>query len=107
MITKINRMVKWLMAGVFISCVSEPKDAVMQDQLPAIYPDYIGVTIPAEIAPLNFNVVDREADAVDVVVRGSKGGELHVQGDFADFGGGEFVAEFVRGWKGVDWDVSL
>ena len=43
------------------------------------------MTVPAEIAPLNFNAVDGEADAVDVVVRGSKGGELHVQGDYADF----------------------
>jgi hypothetical protein len=57
----------------------------MQDALPAIYPDYVGVTIPAEIAPLNFNSVEADIDCMDVVVRGSKGGELHVQGDEADF----------------------
>lgn len=29
------------------------------------------------------------------------------EGDFADFGYGEFVTEFVSGWEGVDRDVSL
>ncbi len=55
------------------------------DRLPDIYPDYIGVTIPADIAPLNFNVGDESIAQVDVVVRGSKGGELHAYGDYADF----------------------
>ena len=69
-----------------LSCSSGPENPTMVDQLPAIYPDYIGVTIPAEIAPLNFNIIAAEdIDMVDVVVRGSKGGELHVQGDIADF----------------------
>ena len=69
----------WLMA----SCNSTPENVSKVDQLPNIYPDYIGVTIPAEMAPLNFDCPD--ADCVDVVVKGSKGGELHVQGDYADF----------------------
>ena len=69
----------------FISCTESPKNPTVVNELPRIYPDYIGVTIPAEIAPLNFNVVGDNIDAVDVVVKGSKGGELHVQGDFADF----------------------
>jgi len=71
--------------SLFISCTQTPKDVVIQGQLPAIYPDYVGVTIPAEIAPLNFNSVDDAVDRIDVVVKGSKGGELHVQGDVADF----------------------
>ena len=29
------------------------------------------------------------------------------EGDFADFGGGEFVAEFVGGGESVNWDVAL
>ena len=70
---------------VFSSCHSAPKDVIMQNQLPKIYPDYTDVTIPAEIAPLNFNYADGETDAVDVVVRGSKGGVIHIQGDYADF----------------------
>ena len=69
----------WLMAA----CTTNVENAAKVDKLPNIYPDYIGVTIPAEMAPLNFDCPD--ADCVDVVVKGSKGGELHVQGDYADF----------------------
>ena len=71
--------------SLFTSCTTTPENVVMQDQLPAIYPDYVGVTIPAEIAPLNFNSIEADIDCMDVVVCGSKGGELHTQGDFADF----------------------
>ena len=71
--------------SLFTSCTSTPTDVVMQDTLPDIYPDYVGVTIPAEIAPLNFNGADDGIDCIDVVVKGSKGGELHAQGDVADF----------------------
>lgn len=68
-----------------LSCSSGPENPIMVNQLPSIYPDYIGVTIPAEMAPLNFNSTDEAIDCMDVVVKGSKGGEMHVQGDFADF----------------------
>ena len=68
-----------------LGCTSKVENPVRVDALPAIYPDYVGVTIPAEIAPLNFNSVEADIDCMDVVVRGSKGGELHVQGDEADF----------------------
>lgn len=67
-----------------VSCTPRVKDAVKADRWPSIYPDYIGVTIPVGIAPLNFNMSE-EVDAVDVVARGSKGGELHITGDYADF----------------------
>lgn len=74
------------------ACTQLPKDAVLVNDLPTIYPDYIGVTIPAGLAPLNFNLMDngpvmREADAecIDVRVKGSVDGELHVNGSFADF----------------------
>ena len=69
----------------FVACSEDPMNPVKTDQLPEIYPDYIGVTIPADIAPLNFNFADESIDAMDVMVKGSKGGELHVQGDYADF----------------------
>ena len=74
-----------MVSVILLACTSTPKDVVMQEALPQIYPDYVGVTIPAEIAPLNFNVSDEDIDLMDVVVKGSKGGELHVQGDYADF----------------------
>lgn len=71
----------WLLA----SCGSTPEHVSKVDQLPDIYPDYIGVTIPADIAPLNFNMADEDIDCVDVVARGSKGGEIHANGAWADF----------------------
>ncbi|MBR2291595.1 MAG: PD40 domain-containing protein [Prevotella sp.] len=68
-----------------VACTSAPEHPTKVDRLPAIYPDYIGVTIPADIAPLNFNAADETVDCMDVEVRGSKGGELHVNGEWADF----------------------
>lgn len=57
---------------------------VYSDVLPDIYPDYVGVTIPAGIAPMNFNLPE-EYDRVLVRVSGSKGGSLQVQGGWASF----------------------
>ena len=68
-----------------VGCRQEPADAVLMKQQPAIYPDYIGVTVPVDIAPLNFNVFGEGIDRVDAQVTGSKGGELHANGEYADF----------------------
>lgn len=67
------------------ACTSAPHDVQTVSLLPPIYPDYTGVTIPVGIAPLNFNAVGEDVQTVDVVVKGSKGGEMHVNGDYADF----------------------
>jgi len=75
-----------LCVSVFLlSCSSGPDNPTQASQLPEIYPDYMGVTIPADIAPLNFNFSDETIDRMDVIVKGSKGGELHVNGEWADF----------------------
>lgn len=68
---------------LLVSCNSLPENVSRVNQLPEIYPDYTGVTIPVDIAPLNFTLVG-DAEVVDVEVRGSKGGQLHIQGDYAD-----------------------
>ncbi len=52
------------------SCTPTPKDVVMQDVLPPIYPDYCNVTIPENIAPLNF-LLRADCEAIEV-----KAGEL-------------------------------
>ena len=41
-----------------VSCYSKPENARLIDSLPNIYPDYIDVSIPPNIAPLNFLVRD-------------------------------------------------
>ena len=62
------------------SCTETVDNAVNSDKMPEIFPDYVGVTIPETIAPMNFGV-EGDVDKVDVVVKGSKGGAMHVQGD--------------------------
>lgn len=67
------------------ACTPSVENPTMVNRKPSIYPDYIGVTIPADIAPMNFNIKGDTVDVVDVVAKGSKGGELHVSGEWADF----------------------
>ena len=83
----MKKLTLCLCVSVFmlLSCVSTPDNVSKVDKLPEIYPDYIGVTIPADIAPLNFNYADEDIDCIDVVVKGEKGGELHANGEWADF----------------------
>ena len=82
---KIRYIFNLLVLLVLVGCSSKVKNATKVNELPKIYPDYVGVTIPAEIAPLNFSCTDADIDCMDVVVKGSKGGEIHTQGDEADF----------------------
>ena len=70
---------------LLIACSDKPNEVTKVDQQPIIYPDYIGVTIPSDIAPLNFNFADESIDGIDVIAKGSKGGEIHANGEWADF----------------------
>lgn len=72
-----------VIAATLCGCHSTPENPVISDSLPQIIPDYTGVTIPAEIAPLNFGMAD--AERMDVTIVGGKGGELHTNGTEADF----------------------
>ena len=68
-----------------MACHSKPENVSKIDALPEIYPDYVGVTIPVGIAPLNFAMADESFTALDVEVKGSKGGSIHADGAYADF----------------------
>lgn len=50
----------WCMAApcTLPSCTPSPHDERAISALPPIYPDYIGVTVPCNIAPLNFMLLD-------------------------------------------------
>lgn len=76
-----------LLVGLYVlsACTSSPHDVEEVASLPEIYPDYIGVTVPEEIAPLNFSMTDDEVTTVDVEIKGAKGGSLHANGAYADF----------------------
>ena len=82
---KVILYIMCVVAVSLFSCTPTVENAKKVDRRPSIYPDYLGVTIPAGIAPLNFTVIGKDVDAVDVVARGSKGGEIHVAGDYAKF----------------------
>jgi len=74
-----------LLTALVVSCGSHPENATQVDEFPDIYPDYVGVTIPVGIAPLNFCMSDDDVKTIDVTVKGSKGGSMHVNGEYADF----------------------
>ncbi len=47
-----------LMLVILAGCTPSPKDIKESDSLPNIYPDYVDVTVPINIAPLNFLLRD-------------------------------------------------
>ena len=47
------------------------------DTFPDIYPDYIAVTVPVGIAPLNFTMKD-DCERIDIRMQGVGGKELHM-----------------------------
>ena len=65
------------------ACTETVKDARQETVQPQIYPDYVGVTIPVNIAPLNFCMADENALLIDAVITDSHGNDLHSQGDEA------------------------
>ena len=74
-----------LITALFVSCTESISNVEKVDRLPDIYPDYIGVTIPAGIAPMDFNVEENGCEKVDVIAKGSKQGEMHIQGEWAEW----------------------
>ena len=64
------------------ACTTETvSDAKQEKNQPHIYPDYLGVTIPVNIAPLNFGMDDETFLLVDAVITDSKGNTMHSQGE--------------------------
>lgn len=49
---------------------SVPKVNKVVDELPSIYPDYVGVTVPSNIAPLRFKVSGEVEDAIALLAWG-------------------------------------
>ena len=63
------------------SCSETVGDAKQEAALPQIYPDYLGVTIPVGMAPLNFSMADETVLRVDAVITDHHGHGLHSQGE--------------------------
>ncbi len=51
---------------IFTACTPTPSDVHKTDSLPPIYPDYTNITIPQNIAPLNFLLHHDSCDALEV-----------------------------------------
>lgn len=76
-----NHLLNMVMALLLIACGSPqvPSAFTETDQLPDIYPDYLGVTIPVNMAPLHFQLMDVD-DETEVVTRFSAAGQTLVCG---------------------------
>jgi len=84
---KIKYLIVALIAGLFVfsSCsVSIPPDYVTIDKVATIYPDYQGIVVPVNIAPLNFKIRD-DADGYITRIKGDGGGEITVKGSKVQF----------------------
>ena len=67
---------------ICFGCGTEPvSDAKKEPVLPTIYPDYLGVTIPVNMAPLDFCMADEKALLIDAVIADRHGNTLHSQGE--------------------------
>lgn len=69
---------------LFAACQEKVTSPARVDTLPSIFPDYVGVTIPSTIAPLNFRVTGDGVEAVDVVIAGTKGKPVRLNGRLVD-----------------------
>ena len=63
-------LILWL---TWAGCTPRPSEVTPCDNLPEIYPNYEQITIPYNIAPLNFLLRDEQVSALAVEVEGAKG----------------------------------
>ena len=81
-------MRSWMISIMVAVClggctVSVPQAQQVMDEFPSIYPDYVGVTVPVNIAPLRFKVNEPVEDAVAVLTfRGEEWVEHADDGEF-------------------------
>ena len=69
-----------ILLAVLAGCTSHPENVTEVDTLPAIYPDYIDVTIPTGIAPLNFSMADDSVTTIDATIKGKDDKTIQANG---------------------------
>lgn len=97
------------MATLDSCCYPSPwSEAKEIKQLPEIFPDYIGVTVPANIAPLDFNMADEDIEDMYVCVHGPKTieGLYSYDKKYAEFEVDEWH-DFLKKNKGEKLTVSV
>ena len=80
---KMKKIFIILSAVLLASCSMSVDNPKMVDELPEIYPDYTAVTIPVNIAPMDFAMQSDDYDAMSVIFKTKDGTEYEVQGDNA------------------------
>ena len=92
MTKRLIRLVLPALALAFAACTSGMRNAAPAGCLPSIYPDYMGVTIPIGIAPLDFALPG--ADRLEVRITAPDGSVLRNRGK-------SFTRLPVRKWKAL------
>lgn len=80
-----NYLICLLSVWLLTACSHTVNNPEKMEKWPEIYPDYIGVTIPATIAPMNFNYIGGKHERIDVTVKGSRTGEIHINAPTVSF----------------------
>ena len=78
-LTSLISLISLITLLPLLSCTPTPENVQKSDTLPPIYPDYCDVTIPENIAPLNF-LLRADCEAVEVRV-GEEALTLHAKGN--------------------------
>ena len=93
------------------ACTPTPENVEKSNQLPPVYPDYCDVTIPENIAPLNFLLRADGCDAIEVDVRGAdvvrtdqRTITINARGNEAVFDIGEWKALLEQA---AEWEMPL
>ena len=60
-----------LIACFLVSCTPTPTSVIISKESLNIYPEYQDITIPINIAPLNFLIRNDSANAISVIVKGN------------------------------------
>ena len=110
----MNRIILAILTAISLLAVSCGRETVLRSELPEIFPDYIGVTVPAGIAPLNFNLPE-EYSKVFAKVSDRRGNSIKAKGSYAGFNVrewhelteaniGDTLSVAVAGYKDGKWE---
>ncbi len=90
-VLKFTTMKYWIIIiAALVACACNPtvNETVTMDSSPTLYPDYDGVTVPKNIAPINFSTIAYDSlQRIEAEVTAGDGTKYHFSGDrFIDFG---------------------
>jgi len=81
----MKRITNIMAALLLLTACQSIGEVVSVNEVPSIFPDYVEVTVPSTIAPLNFCMADEDYDQMYVIATAPDGRKLKVNGKFAQF----------------------